>query len=138
MSRRRIPQKKPKSAKPKLKAGHVIKPKKFVVEQSNGDLGDDLSSIMEHTDCVSWTPDLAGARSEIVSQSDELESSLFSFVVGKYRWMHGSSAQAPMTRLKQRGVFSMEQFAVSQNPVQDDFYRSHGSIWRRRHNNLDS
>ena len=107
--------------KAKLKAGHVIKPKKFVVEQSNGDLGDDLSSIMEHTDCVSWTPDLAGARSEIVSQSDELESSLFSFVVGKYRWMHGSSAQAPMTRLKQRGVFSMEQFAVSQNPVQDDF-----------------
>ena len=107
--------------KAKLKAGHVIKPKKFVVEQSNDDLGDDLSSIMEHTDCVSWTPELSGARSENISQSDEFESSLLSFLVGKYRWMHGSSMQAPMSRLRHRGVFSMEQFAASQDPIGDDF-----------------
>ena len=107
--------------KARIKAGHVIKPKKFAVEQSNDDLGDDLSSVVEHTDCVAWTPELSGARSESVCAQHEFEADIQAFVTGKYRWMHGSTAVQPMSRLKSRGVFSMEQFFNTKVPFEDDF-----------------
>ena len=107
--------------KAKMKAGHIIKPKKFVVEQSCDDLGDDLSSILEHTDCVAWTPHLLGAKSEKVDACDELEAELQAFIIGKYRWMHGSSMCKPMPRLLSRGFFNMEQFVSAKLPCEDDF-----------------
>ena len=107
--------------KARIKAGHIIKLKKFTVEQCDDDLGDDLSSIVEHTDCVAWTPELYGARCESVCAQHEFEADIQAFIAGKYRWMHGSTAVQPMSRLKSRGVFNMEQFFNAKAPFEDDF-----------------
>ena len=96
--------------KAKLKAGHVIKPRKFQVEQVQDDMGDDLSSILEHTEATPWTVVTAGYGGEHIESSEEYEADLLAFVVGKYRWMHGSSMSRPMSRLNKRGVFTMRQF----------------------------
>ena len=98
--------------KARIKAGHTIKPKKFEVEQTCDDLGDDLSSLHEAIECVAWSPELCGARSEHVNASDNnLESDFRAFAIGRYRWMHGSSMSSPMSKLKKRGAFTMQQFA---------------------------
>ena len=51
----------------------------------------------------------------------EWESALCAFVVGKCRWTHGSSLESPLSRLNQRGVFTMEQLVSAKPPFHDDF-----------------
>ena len=86
------------------------KPRKFEVEQCDDDAGHDLSSLLESIECVSWSPQLLGFACEESNFLEELESDIRAFVVGRYRWMHGSTMTAPMSRLKTRGCFNMEQF----------------------------
>ena len=95
--------------KVRLKAGHVIKPRKFEVEQCDDDLGNDLSSILESVECVSWSPELLGFEAERFDPLEDAECELRAFIVGRHRWMRGSSSNRPMLKLEQRGHFNMEQ-----------------------------
>ena len=79
-----------------------------------------MSSLHEATEGVAWTPELYGARSEHETALDNRESEFRAFVIGRYRWMHGSSMSSPMSRLKKRGVFTMHQFVEMPVPSEGD------------------
>ena len=75
-----------------LKAGHVPKTKRKVVEVSHDDCGESLDSILPEVECVSWEAWLMGSvlESPVMQVPDTVVDQIFVFASGCHRWMHGS------------------------------------------------
>ena len=112
-----------------LKAGHVPKTKRKVVEVSHDDCGESLDSILPEVECVSWEAWLMGSvlESPIVQVPDAVVDQIFVFTSGCHRWMHGSNADCCLPELQKRGTLSPQQLRAAfasgaLAPTSDDQY----------------
>ena len=98
-----------------LKAGHVPKTKRKVVEVSHDDCGESLDSILPEVECVSWEAWLMGSvlESPVMQVPDTVVDQIFVFASGCHRWMHGSTADCCLPELEKRGTISPQHFRAA-------------------------